>query len=203
MGSVSLALDLIDGRSSSQRTWLRTISEPVTLIGAARQCDVWLPEGGLSKVHASLVLTENAAWVVDLLGRNGVSVADRAVYWKQLYNGAILQIGRCRFRVRLYASPDPKAICRMNRVGPEILKEPDPTPASGRTVSVESVMSLIQRLNVVQRQFSECCQLQLQTITQILAHQGRGQQTPVHGEPRMPAFGTFPNRGCNASPSRK
>ena len=50
------------------------IATSLTLIGASRQCDVWLKDESVSRVHASLALTPHGLWIVDLLGRDGVRV---------------------------------------------------------------------------------------------------------------------------------
>lgn len=176
-------LELINGRSSSHGRRSQPISESITLIGAARQCGLWLRDDGVSKIHASLVLTRSGAWVVDLLGRDGLLVDDRTAYWKQLQDGAVLQIGRFRFRAHFGT--------RRNRHDEELIRRvaapesADSAPqaerpaSSGGSRSEESVMALFERMGELQSRFFEHSQLQMQMITQMMDQLGRSQQSAV------------------------
>src|SRR6516165_2410593 len=49
-------LEFINGLGSSRNRQSRRVLGPVTLLGSSRQCDLWLRDESVSKVHASLVL---------------------------------------------------------------------------------------------------------------------------------------------------
>ena len=91
---LAIELVLMNASSSSKERRVLRISTSLTLIGASRQCDVWLKDESVSRVHASLVLTPYGLWIVDLLGRDGIRVDGRPAYWKQLHDGSTIQIGR-------------------------------------------------------------------------------------------------------------
>ncbi|HEY2251636.1 MAG TPA: FHA domain-containing protein [Planctomycetaceae bacterium] len=175
-------LELINGRSSSRGKRSRTISESMTLIGAAPQCDLCLRDDGVSKVHASLVLTENGAWVVDLLGRDGVLVNDRPAYWKQLHDGDVMQIGRFRFRTRFGSSSERHAGQSGNQNAARSEPEPRRESSSGGSLSDASVLALFDRIGDMQSQFLEHSQIQMQVIANLLTHLDRNQQVSVRAD---------------------
>jgi hypothetical protein len=187
-------LELTNGRSESDGRRSRQLGGPLTLIGAVPQCDLWLRDDSISKVHASLVLTPHGAWIVDLLGREGILVDGRSARWMQVHEGTELQIGRFRFRVR-FASPAPvpapgQGVLATRRVrsdlsSPRVVSgELAPRPRSRRraprgTISEESVMLLVQQLSDMQQQFFEHSQLQMQLMSQMLLQLGHNQQASV------------------------
>jgi len=189
MNLPAFELELINGRSARRGRRSQQITEPLTLIGAARHCNLWLRDDGVSKVHASLVLTAHGVWVIDLLGRDGILVDDLPVYWKQLHHGSVLQIGRFRFRVHFGAGRDTPTRRAVIAGMPEIVAQPGnttsrqtttgPAPSSRGSLSEESMIALFERMGQMQSEFLEHSQLQMQVIAQLLAHLGRSQQAAV------------------------
>lgn len=66
----------------------------VTLIGRSRRCKIQLDDPGVARVHASLVRAAGGFWIVDLLGKGGVTVDGRRVRFARLTEGRELRIGR-------------------------------------------------------------------------------------------------------------
>ena len=63
------------------------------LIGRAGEADVWLDEEGVSRKHARVVRTIEAAQIVDLTSRNGTWVNGTRVARLDLKEGDLVQIG--------------------------------------------------------------------------------------------------------------
>jgi pSer/pThr/pTyr-binding forkhead associated (FHA) protein len=195
----SIELALMNGRNSSKKRGVLRISTSLTLIGASRQCDVWLKDESVSRVHASLVLTPYGLWIVDLLGRDGVRVDGRPAYWKQLYDGSTIQIGRFRFSVHfaLASSQSTVKVEERPKDRNRGRSKAESAPAGGTSqgkdrkrgrskatappgsMSEGSVMKLVKHLTEMQAQFFEHSQLQTQLITEMLSHLGRAQQATV------------------------
>jgi len=76
-------------------------------------------------------------------------------YWKQLHDGAVLQIGRFRFRAHFGTRRDQQ----IQRIVPQESTETDPqakpVPSSRGSLSEESVMALFERMGELQSQFFE------------------------------------------------
>lgn len=172
-------LEFVNGRGSTRGRRSQKISTSVTLVGSSRQCDLWLRDDSISKVHAGLVLTPRGLWVVDLLGRDGLHIDGRPAYWKQVHNGSLLQFGRFQFRVRFAGAGRQAAGRDQDPPAPEVVIKPAPRASSGGNLSEDSVMALFQHITEMQTQFFEHSQLQMQFMAQMLAHLGRSQQVTV------------------------
>lgn len=177
-GRPAVRLELVNGRSETRGRRSRRITKAITLVGARRACDIWLQDTSVSTVHASLVLTSRGLWVVDLLGREGIRVDDRPVYWKQIRDGEELQIGRFRFCVRYGAESDPLPR-RLTSPAKDDLAVQATDSLSGGSLSGESVLSLVRQLAEMQNQFFEHSQLQMQLMSEMLAHLKGRQQVVV------------------------
>jgi hypothetical protein len=173
---VDLEFDSSQSHPGAAQSW--RIPGAVTLVGAARHCDLWLDDESVSNVHASLVLTGKGLWVVDLLGRGGVLVDDRPSYWKQLHSGSQLQIGRYRFRVRCDAAGG-QALRRFDECPADSLAFPERAVATGAGLTDPTVMALIRHMSEMQDRFFEHSQQQSQLMAEMLAQLGRGAQTSV------------------------
>ena len=96
-----------------------------------------------------------------------------------LRSGTVVQIGRFRFRVLFGASHGQPA----PRIEEGSTSRESQTSArgssSGGSMSEGSVMTLVQHLAEMQNQFFEHSQLQMQLMTEMLAHLGRSQQVSV------------------------
>jgi pSer/pThr/pTyr-binding forkhead associated (FHA) protein len=171
-------LQFISSRSNGGAVQSWRVPGAVTLVGASRQCDLWLDDESVSNVHASLVLTGRGLWAVDLLGRGGVSVDDRPIYWKQLHDGSVLQIGRYRFRARFDGTRD-QALHRVEEPPAGTLSIPEQGVSVGSGLSDQTVMALIRHMSEMQNRFFEHSQQQSKLMAEMLAQLGRGAQASV------------------------
>ncbi len=72
------------------------------VLGRAPSCDIPIPDRGVSREHARVLLHNSAVWVQDAGSRNGVFVnGKRVVRHKQLGLGAELVIGDHAFTLEL------------------------------------------------------------------------------------------------------
>src|SRR5262245_3916178 len=157
----SFQLALLNAHNDLQDRRIPRISSSLTLVGGSRRCDVWLKDDSVSRVHASMVLAPRGLWIVDLLGRDGVIVDGHRVYWKQLHDGSVVQIGRFRLGVRFDQDPETSLI-RLEP-GPPIRKrrKKKRRRASGGSISERSVLALFKQMAEMQAQFFEHSQLQM------------------------------------------
>lgn len=108
-----------------------SLRHAVTLVGRSPQCKIRLHDDSISKVHASLVLTESGCWVADLLGRSGIVVNGQPVTFATLMDGDELVIGRFRMIARVGV---PGGLSRRPLVVPTVMPPtlpPQPLPPSG------------------------------------------------------------------------
>jgi hypothetical protein len=151
------------------------------LIGSGRSCDLWLRDDSVSSTHASLVSTPRGVWILDLLGRNGVWIDDRPAYWKQIHDGSELQIGRFRFRVRFVLEHEapPGASVSGSTDANAVARRRERRGTRRGNLSENAMLALVRQLAEMQSQFFEHSQLQMQMMSEMLAHLGRSQQTVV------------------------
>jgi len=68
-----VSLEFENGQiGGEKKAW--PIENSITLLGRRSCCDIRFADEGVSRVHASLVLTSEGLWIVDLLGRGGTRV---------------------------------------------------------------------------------------------------------------------------------
>lgn len=79
---------------------------PVTLIGSRRDCDLFIRQSDISKVHCALVNTGTAIVVVDLCSRTGTFVGGESVTAATLHPGNDLRVGSVRIDVEFLESPE-------------------------------------------------------------------------------------------------
>lgn len=169
-------LEIINGKADSREPPSIQFCAPITLIGASPQCELFLNDGSVSKVHACLVLTTHGMWVIDLLGRGGVLVDGRPAEWKQVHDGTILQIGRFQLRIRFDNSHFSPSVRIENRAVSGEVPLAFPGTVSGGSLSEGAVLTLIEQLAEMQNQFFEQSRLQMQWMSEMIAHVGRAQQ---------------------------
>lgn len=81
----------------------------LVLVGTKSECKLRLVDPSISSIHCALVRTAVGPWVVDLLGRGGITVNGSAVRSARLREGDELQIGR--FTIRVHSgTADPEAL---------------------------------------------------------------------------------------------
>lgn len=90
------SLEFLNGPSRSTSWPMRRV---MSLVGSAAGCKFRLTDLSVSRFHAALLRTTGALWVVDLLGRDGVSINGERSRVGRLNNGDELLIGRYRMRV--------------------------------------------------------------------------------------------------------
>ena len=100
----------LPGRAIGQSLW--RMDRHLALVGRSPACKIRIVEADVSKFHCSVVLTPMGAWVVDLLGQNGILVNDQPIRCARLEDGDELRIGRHILRAR-YDSP-PAALPRVD-----------------------------------------------------------------------------------------
>jgi hypothetical protein len=169
-------LEFVNRESNSRDRTSIQFCAPVTLIGASPQCELFLDDESVSKVHASLVLTTHGMWVIDLLGRGGVLVDGRPVHWKQVYDGTILQIGCFQLRVRFDSSRFSPSVRIENRTVAGNVPVAFSGTVSAGSLSEGTVLALIGQLAQMQNQFFEQSRLQMQWMSEMISHVGRAQQ---------------------------
>lgn len=183
-------LELVNSRSDSKGALARAVENSLTLIGSDRQCDIWLRHDSVSRIHASLVLTPQGLWIVDLLGRDGIQVDGRPVYWKRIHEGNELKVGRFRFRARLNAATSKRRRAPAKRAAPpkKPTKKPDP-PSSG-SLTGSSVLQLFRQMAEMQNQFFEHSQVQMKLMSEMLSQLKGNEQTSVRKDlARIDAIG--------------
>lgn len=116
-----------------------------TLVGRAPECDLRLSDLSISRYHCLLIRLGRELWVVDLLGRGGVTVDSRPVPWALLDDGALLHIGRDRLTVRLVPSaPRPASETRALPFTPDPANRSLPT-ASPLPERLTELPALVER----------------------------------------------------------
>ncbi len=76
------------------------LDEGETWVGRKDDCDIYFPDGGLSKRHARLLRRGGALEVEDCGSRNGTFVNGEQVHGRQaLRTGDVLQLGKLHFRI--------------------------------------------------------------------------------------------------------
>ncbi len=94
-------------RAGEPREWSM---EPIlAVVGRSPACKVRLESPEVSKSHCSLVRTPTGVWVVDLLGRGGISVNGTSLRFARLEDGDQLRVGRFRIALRIAPPPNPSA----------------------------------------------------------------------------------------------
>lgn len=164
------------------RQFVRRIARPVSLVGSARQCDLWLKDPSVSRIHASLVLTPRGLWVVDLLGRHGVTVDGRRVRWKQLSDGSLLEIGRFSFRVHLETMTPPSFSEPEQTLVSAEPNSPESMGTISGSLSREFVMGVLHHLTESRIQFFEHLQFQSSLINELLAQLRQAREAPFQHE---------------------
>jgi hypothetical protein len=80
------------------------LTRVLTLAGKSPACKIRLESSSVSSFHCSLVRTPLGVWVVDLLGRGGISVNGMEVRFARLDGGDLLKVGNFVIGIR-YGSP--------------------------------------------------------------------------------------------------
>jgi pSer/pThr/pTyr-binding forkhead associated (FHA) protein len=96
-----------ESRSSGYSVW--RMSQVMAVLGSSARCKVRLYDPNVSKHHCTLVRTPSGLWVIDLLGRDGITVNGELVRFALLGEGDELRLGRIMIRPTFadeYTRPD-------------------------------------------------------------------------------------------------
>jgi pSer/pThr/pTyr-binding forkhead associated (FHA) protein len=92
-----LTLEFLNGPSQST-SW--PVHRVMSLIGSASGCKFRLADPSVSRFHGSLLRTPAGVWIVDLLGKGGITVDEVPIRFHRLMDGNVLAIGRYQLRIR-------------------------------------------------------------------------------------------------------
>jgi pSer/pThr/pTyr-binding forkhead associated (FHA) protein len=92
-----VTLEFLNGPSRST-SW--PVHRVMSLIGSATGCKFRLTDPSVSRFHGSLLRTPVGVWVVDLLGKSGITVDGVPVRSHRLMDGEVLGIGRYQLRIQ-------------------------------------------------------------------------------------------------------
>ncbi len=95
----SMRIQFANAFGRSSHSPLRPVRRSVTLLGRADRCHLKLSDQTVSRVHCALVRTDNAFWVVDLLGRDGTRINGCSTGCTPLTTVDELAVGRFRMRL--------------------------------------------------------------------------------------------------------
>lgn len=99
-------------------TW--PMDRVLAILGQSADCKIHLKSSSVSNFHCSLVRTRFGVWVLDLLGRGGISVHGRPVRFARLADGDLLKVGD--FLIEMRCSPPVSGSVRRGQV--PALREP-------------------------------------------------------------------------------
>ena len=89
--------------STTQSHW--RMNRVLAFVGRSPECKVQLAGPTVSRIHLSLVRTPLGVWVIDLLGRGGVSVNGTQIRTARLDDGDEIQVGNFIFRLGYDSKP--------------------------------------------------------------------------------------------------
>ena len=92
-----VTLEFLNGPSQST-SW--PVHRVMSLIGSASGCKFRLTDPSVSRFHGSLLRTPAGVWIVDLLGKGGITVDEVPTRFHRLVDGEVLGIGRYQLRIR-------------------------------------------------------------------------------------------------------
>jgi pSer/pThr/pTyr-binding forkhead associated (FHA) protein len=78
-------------------TW--QVSRVLTMVGRSSWCRLRLTHAEVSKIHFSVLRTQQGAWVIDCFGRGGTRVNGKLVCWAKLKDGDEIGVGPFLVRV--------------------------------------------------------------------------------------------------------
>jgi pSer/pThr/pTyr-binding forkhead associated (FHA) protein len=85
-----------ESRSAGHSVW--RMSQVMAVLGRSPRCKVRLYDAKVSKLHCVLLRTASGLWVVDLLGRDGITVNGQPVRYALLGEGDVLGVSKVLMR---------------------------------------------------------------------------------------------------------
>jgi pSer/pThr/pTyr-binding forkhead associated (FHA) protein len=110
------------------------VHSAMVVVGSAADCQARLLDPSVSNYHCSLIRTSLGCWVVDLLGRGGISVNGVSIRYGQVYDGDDLQLGHSRIRFRLDPA-ESRIPAPASRLVPAPPPPPGPIPVESPTLA--------------------------------------------------------------------
>jgi pSer/pThr/pTyr-binding forkhead associated (FHA) protein len=112
------------------------VHSAMAVVGSAADCQARLLDPSVSNYHCSLIRTSLGCWVVDLLGRGGITVNGVSIRYGQVHDGDDLQLGHSRVRFRLDPAESliPAPASRLLPASPPP-PPPGPTPVESPTLA--------------------------------------------------------------------
>jgi len=138
-------------------------SQPVTLIGSRRDCDLSINHADVSKLHCALVNTGSAIIVADLCSRAGTFINGRRVSVASVAPGNELRVGPVAVDVEFIDAPASAAVTSAGQDDPNTsLSTPLRLTGSEERVELSVLPAVIGR--------RKACQVVLDTPDVSLAH---------------------------------
>jgi pSer/pThr/pTyr-binding forkhead associated (FHA) protein len=184
-GLPQVSLEFENGKIGSEEKKLWPIENSITLLGRRSCCDLRFADESMSRVHASLVLTQEGLWIVDLLGRGGTKVNGVPSAYAYLQNGSLIEMGGYKMRVR-YAGRDSQPHPEEAFLNEEARR---PRRRSGSrksqkrgSVSEDLLYELVTTMAEMQKQLFDQSQLQIGLLVQMLGSIHKSQQDMLRNE---------------------
>lgn len=175
-------LEFVEGVEEQAR-W--TVDRPLTLVGRGAVCKVRLHSSAVSRLHCALLNTPGGLWLIDLLGRKGTRVNNRAVRWALLVEGDKLRVGPFVMRVcaaARRATPTMLAPARSVEAAPLPLGMLAPAPSLVAANGNELLMPLVAQFSMMQQQMFEQFQQTLQMVARMFGDLHREQMQLIRQE---------------------
>ncbi len=184
----------IDGPGRGVTIW--RMRRPIVVLGRGRPSWVLLPHEDVSRIHCSIIRTENELWVVDLLGRDGITVNHRQVRFSRVTADDMIGIGPYRIRMLAPAVPG-RVITVPGRVvaGPlGVPRHPAPhstilpmgppplLPAAQVEPNVAGLAPLFQEISQMQQQMADQFQQALMMMFQLFSTMHQDQMGLIREE---------------------
>ncbi len=173
-----VSLEFENGRIGSEKKQGWPIENSITLLGRRSCCDIRFADDSVSRVHASLILTPEGLWIVDLLGRGGTRINGVSSAYAYLHDGSQIEIGNYKVRVRYHehqARPHP-AEAVLDEDQPKNDRNPGRSRQPRGTVSEELLYDLVTNMAQMQKQMFDQSQLQIGLLIQMLGSMHQSQQ---------------------------
>lgn len=159
-----IMLEFENGQVGREKQPSWPLENTITLLGRCSCCDIRLSDESVSRVHASLVLTGEGLWIVDLLGRGGTLVNGVPAAYAYLPNGSQVQVGAFKIRIRYGRGQSHPAEAVLNEE--EAALRADRSEACG--VSEEELYELLSQVAEMQQQMLDQSQMQLGLVLHML-----------------------------------
>ncbi len=179
-GLPQVELEFENGKIGKEKqVW--PIENSITLLGRRSCCDIRFADESVSRVHASLVLTKEGLWIVDLLGRGGTKVNGVLSAYAYLHDSSLIEMGGYKIRVHYktrFSQPHPaEAVLDEDQRAPQRRGK-----SSAGTVSEDLLYDLVTNMAEMQKQMFDQSQMQIGLLVQMLGSLQQSQQDLLRTE---------------------